>query len=103
MAAEQADRRNIGDRDDIVGQAEERILFLIDPTREIGVAKARKGRSFVDRRCDRVRRAGKRQALVHGAGRAAAGSSLQALVTGGGREIETVVEEQMVASRATND
>src|SRR3546814_10332569 len=36
MAAEQADRRIIGDRDDIVGDAEERILFLIDPTREIG-------------------------------------------------------------------
>src|SRR3546814_10948319 len=57
MAAEQADRRIIGDRDDIVGDAAERILFLIAPTREIGGAKGRDGGWFGDPRGAQMGRA----------------------------------------------
>ena len=46
VAAEQADRGVVGDRNDIVGDAQQRVFFLIDPAREIGVAQEGKRRSF---------------------------------------------------------
>ena len=46
VAAEQAHRGVVDDRDDVVGNADQRFVLLVDPQRKIGMAEQRNRRLF---------------------------------------------------------